>query len=132
MVNGSGAASGLTIYIVDDDLSVRTALERLFRAVGWNVRSFGSAEEFLREDVRAARGCLIADVHLGRMSGLDLLHAIADGRSHRLPVILTSGVDDADMELEARRLGAKAFFRKPFEIGALLDAVKRGLALHFD
>ena len=129
MFDGSGAASNPTIYIVDDDLSVRTALERLFRTNGWTVRSFGSAEDFLRHDIRAARGCLIADVHLGRMSGLDLLQAIADGHSHRLPVILTSGVDDMDMELEARRLGAEAFFRKPFDIGALVDAVKRGLAL---
>jgi FixJ family two-component response regulator len=128
MINGSHAASEQTIFIVDDDLSVRTALERLFRAVGWNVRTFASAEEFLRQDLHPSSGCLIADVHLGRMSGFDLLEALTQDGAQRLPVILTSGVDDLEMELEARRLGADAFFRKPFDIGSLVDAVKRGLA----
>ena len=127
MINGSHPAAEPTIFIVDDDLSVRTALERLFKAGGWRVRAFASAEEFLRQDLHPSSGCLIVDVHLGRMSGFDLLEALTQNGSHRLPVILTSGVDDLDMELEARRLGANAFFRKPFDIGLLLDAVKRGL-----
>jgi FixJ family two-component response regulator len=127
MINGSHPAVEPTIFIVDDDLSVRTALERLFKASGWNVRTFASAEEFLRQNLRPSSGCLIADVHLGRMSGFDLLEALSHG-AQRLPVILTSGVDDLNMEIEARRLGAKAFFRKPFDIGSLLDAVKRGMA----
>ncbi len=128
MINGSHPAAEPTIFIVDDDLSVRTALERLFRASGWKVRTFASAEEFLRQNLGPSSGCLIADVHLGRMSGFDLLEALSQNSAQRLPVILTSGVDDLNMELEARRLGAKAFFRKPFDIGLLLDAVKRGMA----
>ena len=127
MINGSPGAASQTVFIVDDDHSVRTALERLFRAIGWNVVSFASAEEFLRQDRHQQGGCLIADVHLGRMSGFDLLQTMSDRRATPLQVILTSGVDDIDMEVEARRLGADAFFRKPFDIEALIDAVTRGV-----
>ena len=74
------------------------------------------------------RGCLVADVHLGRMSGLEL-HATLGNRTARMPVILTSGVDDVNMELEAFRLGALAFLRKPFEASTLLDSVRRGLGI---
>jgi FixJ family two-component response regulator len=125
MINGSHGRTGQTVFIVDDDHSVRTALERLFRAIGWEVSSFASAEEFLRQDRHHLGGCLIADVHLGRMSGFDLLQMIPGPINRPLLVILTSGVDDIDMEAEARRLGADAFFRKPFDIAALLDAVTR-------
>jgi len=119
--------SAPTVFVVDDDPSVLRALERLFRGAGWPVRTFASAEEFLRHDLHVARGCLVADVHLGRMSGLEL-HATLGHRPRRMPVILTSGVDDVNMEAEAFRLGALAFFRKPFEATALLDCVRRGLA----
>jgi two-component system, LuxR family, response regulator FixJ len=116
-----------TVFVIDDDAAVRTALERLFRGAGWPVRTFASAEEFLQQDLDRARGCLVADVHLGRMSGLEL-HAKLGARAEPMPVILTSGVDDVNMEREAFRLGAIAFFRKPFEASALLDAVRRALA----
>jgi len=116
-----------TVFVIDDDAAVRTALERLFRGAGWPVRTFASAEEFLQQDLDRARGCLVADVHLGRMSGLEL-HAKLGARADPMPVILTSGVDDVNMEREAFRLGAIAFFRKPFEASDLLDAVRRALA----
>jgi FixJ family two-component response regulator len=116
-----------TVFVIDDDAAVRTALERLFRGAGWPVRTFASAEEFLQQDLDRARGCLVADVHLGRMSGLEL-HAKLGARAEPMPVILTSGVDDVNMEREAFRLGAIAFFRKPFEASDLLDAVRRALA----
>ena len=115
--------SAPTIVVVDDDASVRTALERLFRLAGWTVRTFTSAEELLDPDVDLAIGCLVADVHLGRMSGLELKAAL-DHRAARVPVILTSGVADATLELEARKVGAIAFFRKPFDVSALLDLVQ--------
>lgn len=115
-----------TVFVIDDDAAVRTALERLFRGAGWTVRTFASAEEFLQQDLHRARGCLVADVHLGRMSGLEL-HARLGNRAEPMPVILTSGVDDVNMEREAFRLGAIAFFRKPFEASALLDSVRRSL-----
>lgn len=115
-----------TVFVVDDDSSVRTALSRLLRIAGWTVRTFASAEEFLQEDLPREGGCLIADVHLGRMSGLELQGTLAN-RAHPMPVIITSGVNDLDMEREACRLGAIAFFRKPFDVNALLDSVKQGL-----
>ena len=126
MTDPSGAALPPTVFVVDDDPAVRTALGRLLRSVGWTTRAFASAEEFLREDLPLAGGCLIADVHLGRMSGLELLAALGT-RPDSMPVILTSGVNDADMEREACRLGALAFFRKPFDVSALLDSVRQGL-----
>ena len=127
MTDPSAAALSPTVFVVDDDPAVRTALGRLLRSVGWTTRAFASAEEFLQEDLPLAGGCLIADVHLGRMSGLELLAALG-ARPDSMPVILTSGVNDADMEREASRLGAIAFFRKPFDVGALLDSVREGLS----
>ena len=126
MTDRSRTTAAPTVFVVDDDPAVRSALERLLRGAGWTVRTFASAEEFLQEDLHLARGCLVADVHLGRMSGLEL-HARLGNRAEPMPVILTSGVDDANMELEAFRLGAIAFFRKPFEASDLLDSVRRGL-----
>ena len=116
--------SSQTIFVVDDDASVRSALGRLLRAAGWNVRTFASAEEFLEQDVDLSVGCLVADVHLGRMNGLELKTTL-NGRAVKVPVILTSGVDDAALEDEAHRVGAIAFFRKPFDVGALLDSIER-------
>lgn len=118
--------SGPSVFVVDDDPAVRTALERLFRGAGWRVRTFASAEEFLQHDLHLERGCLVADVHLGRMSGLEL-HATLGERAAAVSVILTTGVDDVNLEFEAFRLGAIAFFRKPFEPSALLESVRKGL-----
>jgi FixJ family two-component response regulator len=126
MTDRSRTTAVPTVFVVDDDPTVRSALERLLRGAGWLVRTFASAEEFLEQDVHRVRGCLVADVHLGRMSGLEL-HATLGNRAGAMPVILTSGVDDVNMELEAFRLGAIAFLRKPFEASALLDSVRRGL-----
>jgi FixJ family two-component response regulator len=115
-----------TVCVIDDDRSVRVALERLFRGVGWTVRGFASAEEFLDCGMQLACGCLVADVHLGRMSGLELQAVLCD-RPDSPTMILTSGLAEQEMEIEARRLGATAFFRKPFDVNALLDAVGRAL-----
>ena len=128
MTDRACAAPSPTVFVIDDDPAVRIALERLFRGAGWTVRTFASAEEFLQQDLEAAQGCLVADVHLGRMSGLEL-HATLGSRAGAMPVILTSGVDDVNMERQALRLGAIAFFRKPFEASALLDSVREGLAV---
>ena len=86
--------SDRVVCIVDDDPSVRSALERLLRCEGLVVRTFASAEEFLGEDLEDKCGCVIADVHLGRMTGLELQATLAL-RPSSMPVILTSGVADA-------------------------------------
>jgi FixJ family two-component response regulator len=123
-----GHASSQTVFVVDDDPSLRTALRRLLRTAGWSVRTFTSAEEFLEQQCSNAPGCLIADVHLGRMSGLEL-QAILARTPGAMPVILTSGFDDGLTESEAIRLGAIAYFRKPFDSVLLLECVQRGLRL---
>jgi FixJ family two-component response regulator len=117
-----------TVCVVDDDPSVRSALRRLLRSAGWTVRTFASAEEFLQRDPDLACGCVIVDVHLGSMTGLELQVALG-GREAAMSFVTTSGVDDAEIELEARRLGALAFIRKPFDVTALLESVRQGLEL---
>jgi len=116
-----------TVLVVDDDPSVRRSLERLVKSAGWDVRTFASAEDLLREDLPPAeRACLIADVHLGNMSGLELQAAL-NARAPHLPVILTSGLDNPELELEACQLGTVTFLRKPFQPGALLGWIRKAL-----
>jgi two-component system response regulator FixJ len=116
-----------TVFVVDDDPSVRAALERLLRCSGWSVRTFDSAEAFLEQGADEDAACLVLDVHLGRMSGIELQARLARHPSP-IPMILTSGFDDGEAEEEALRLGATAFLRKPFEGDALLAAIERGLS----
>jgi FixJ family two-component response regulator len=115
-----------TLFVVDDDTSLRSALQRLFRSAGWTVHTFHSAEEFLELPYLELRGCLIADIHLGRMSGLELL-AILARTPGATPVILISGFDGGVTEAEAIRLGAFAYFRKPFDATQLLECARRAL-----
>ena len=90
------------------------------------MQTFCSAEEFLELPYLELRGCLIADVHLGRMSGLELLGILARTPG-AIPVILISGFDGGVTETEAIRLGAFAYFRKPFDATELLACAKRAL-----
>ncbi len=122
-----GMGGGATVFVIDDDLSVRNSLERLLRTVGYAVRTFASAEEFLNEEHRLGRGCLLVDVHLGRMTGIELQARIG-GRETPWPVILASGDEDIELQVEASRLGAMAFFKKPFDLGALLGTIAQALA----
>jgi FixJ family two-component response regulator len=115
-----------TVFVVDDDSSLRIALQRMLRAAGWSVQTFSSAEEFLERQCIQASGCLIVDMHLGRMSGLEL-QAILARTPGAMPVIVTSGFDDGVTESEAGRLGAFAYFRKPFDAIELIESVRRCL-----
>jgi FixJ family two-component response regulator len=119
-------ASVPSVFVVDDDSSLRFSLQRLFRSAGWSVQTFSSAEEFLEQPRDETRACLIADVHLGRMSGLELL-AIVVPAPGALPVILITGFDGGVTETEALRLGAFAFFRKPFDAFELLRCARRAV-----
>lgn len=114
------------MFVVDDDSSLRFALQRLFRSAGWSVQTFSSAEEFLEQPHADMRACLIADIHLGRMSGLELL-AIMVRTPAALPAILITGFDGGVTETEAIRLGAFAFFRKPFDAFELLRCARRAI-----
>jgi CheY-like chemotaxis protein len=116
-----------TVYVIDDDPSVRRSLARLLASVDLPVRTFDSAEAFLEETDPAASGCLIVDIQLLGMSGTDLMQRLAAVRSH-LPVVAMSGAYDVSVEQEALRLGAVAFLRKPFVAETLLEAIARALS----
>jgi CheY-like chemotaxis protein len=119
-------ASATTIYVIDDDASVRRSLARLLALAEWQVRTFASAEAFLAEVEPPSCGCLVLDVQLAGMSGIDLQLQMAAAQWN-LPIIAMSASHDARIEAEAMRLGAQAFLRKPFDPQRLLDTVARAL-----
>ncbi len=110
------------VHIVDDDESLRLALESLFRSVGLSTRSYGSAREFLADAPEDVPGCLVLDVRLPGMSGLDFQEQLA-GHGIRLPVVLITGHGDIPMSVRAMKAGAVDFLPKPFRDQDMLDAV---------
>lgn len=112
------------VYLVDDDPSMRRSLGRLLTVSNYRVRIFDSAEAFLKEAATVAGGCLVLDIQLGGMTGLELI-ALLTEQGHRLPIIAMSGFQDEKTENEALRLGARAFLHKPFEPKALMDTIER-------
>jgi FixJ family two-component response regulator len=118
--------SGATIFIIDDDESVRRALGRLIRSAGLNAETFATAEEFLRHPGQAAPGCLVLDLHLPGLCGLGLQERLkAEGR--RVPIVFISGDTDQRAREQALQAGAVAFLQKPFEEQELLGAVRRAM-----
>jgi FixJ family two-component response regulator len=119
---GEGGSNGRIVAVVDDDESVRVAIRSLLRSVGFRVEVFASAESFLdaRHDGIA---CLIVDVRLTGMSGLDLQRQLA-AAGDAPPVVFISAHDDPVARRQALGAGALAFLRKPFPERALIDAVR--------
>ena len=111
------------VYIVDDDLSVRTNLARLMRSAGLAAQVFASAEDFLAAADTLELGCLLLDITLPGASGHQL-QAELKRRQINLPVIAVSARDEDDTRDLARQLGARYFFRKPVDAQALLDAIE--------
>jgi len=111
-----------TIFVIDDDPSVRQSLESLIKSVGWRVRTYGSAQEFLGSVHLDAPGCIVLDVRLPGLSGLDLQQALLRAKSH-LPVIFITGHGDIPMSVQAMKAGAVEFLPKPFREQVLLDAL---------
>ena len=112
--------------VVDDDASLRRALARLLRTVGWQAVTFASAEAFLQADPHMPLDCLVLDVWLPGMSGVALLeHLVSLGST--LPVILITGRDDVQLRLQAAQMGAVAYLRKPLDEQDLLLALQRAL-----
>jgi FixJ family two-component response regulator len=115
-----------TVYIVDDDESLRDALSSLFRSVGIGARTFSSARDFLAANLADTPGCLVLDVRLPGQSGLDLQHELAS-RGIEIPIIFITGHGDIPMTVRAMKAGAVEFLTKPFGDESLLAAVHAAL-----
>jgi FixJ family two-component response regulator len=111
-----------TVFVVDDDPSIRRALESLLKSVGHDVRLFSSAPEFMQAAPVDAPGCLVLDVRLPGMSGLTFQQELAKA-GIALPIIFITGHGDVPMSVRAMKAGAVEFLTKPFDDQALLDAV---------
>jgi RNA polymerase sigma factor (sigma-70 family) len=115
-----------TVFVVDDDVSVRESLESLIRVAGWRPEIFASAREFLAFPRVNAPGCLVLDVSLPDLNGLELQRNVAADRLD-LPIIFITGYGDIPMTVRAMKAGAAEFLTKPFDDGVLLDAVKHAI-----
>lgn len=114
------------VSVVDDDPSLRRSVRNLLMSVGFQVQAFASAEEFLESPERANTGCLVLDLRLVGMNGLDLLkHLGATGS--RIPVIILTAHGDDEVRQRALQAGAVALLGKPFRGDTLLDAVRTAL-----
>jgi two-component system, LuxR family, response regulator FixJ len=111
------------VTVVDDDESLRRSLRNLLRSVGFGVETFASAEEFLRSAPRGSTRCLVLDLRMPGMSGLDLLRQLAVEDSH-IPVVILTAHGDVETRRRSLQAGAVAFLDKPFRSVALLDAVR--------
>ena len=110
------------VFVVDDDISVRESLELLLRTAGWRVETFTSATDFLAYPRTHVPCCLVLDVSLPDLNGLELQHRL-DDRSE-LPIVFITGHGDIPMSVRAMKAGATEFLTKPFRADALLDAVR--------
>lgn len=116
------------VYVIDDDVSVRTALADLLDSVGLNVCVFGSTREFLEHDMADVPGCLILDVRMPGQSGM-AFHEQMHHHGLQLPVIFITGHGDIPMGVRAIKQGAIEFLSKPFREQDLLDAIHQGIRL---
>ncbi len=115
-----------TVFIVDDDHAVRDALRMLIKSVGLPVQVYASGDEFLGAWQAEMRGCVVADIRMPGMSGLEMQEALQE-RGCRLPVIFITGHGDVPMAVEAMKAGALDFVQKPFRDQDLLDRINEGL-----
>ena len=114
------------VFVVDDDLSVRQGLERLLRTVGWKVETFPSAQEFLAHRKENIPSCLVLDVGLPGLSGLDLQKRILEA-NREIPIIFITGHKDVPTSVRAMKAGAVEFLVKPFSEQDLLDAIDQAI-----
>ncbi len=122
----SGAAP--TVFVVDDEPSVRKGLGRLLRAAGYQVEVFASAREFLERKIGNEICCLVLDVQMPDLNGLELQSALA-GAECRVPIIFITGHGDIPTSVRAMKAGAQDFIAKPFQSKTLLDAIDRALVI---
>ena len=121
------------VFVVDDDISVRESLELLIKAAGWKAETFASAQDFLARPRAAGPCCLVLDVSLPGLNGLELQHQLAERTD--MPIVFITGYGDVPMTVRAMKAGAIEFLTKPFKDDVLLDAIvhaieKSRAALH--
>ena len=114
------------VFVVDDDISVRESLELLIRAEGWEPELFESAQEFLARPRAFAPSCLVLDVNLPDLNGLDLQKRVAADRND-MPIIFITGYGDVPMTVKAMKAGAVEFLTKPFGDEVLLSAIRNAI-----
>jgi FixJ family two-component response regulator len=115
-----------TVFVVDDDVSVRESLESLIRVAGWQPQVFASAQQFLNHPRPLAPSCLVLDVSLPDLNGLELQKRIASDRSN-MPIIFITGYGDVPMTVKAMKAGAVEFLTKPFSEDVLLNAIQNAI-----
>jgi len=122
----SSAQATPVVFVVDDDVSVRESLEAMIRFAGLRVETFGCAEEFLGRTRTMVPNCLVLDVSLPDLSGLDLQNLIGSERTD-MPIIFITGYGDVPMTVRAMKAGAAEFLTKPFDDLVLLDAIRHAI-----
>jgi FixJ family two-component response regulator len=115
------------VFVVDDDQSVREALSSLIRSIGLDVETYASAHEYLRRQPRQSPACLVLDVRMPGLSGLDLQRELAN-QGREIPIIFVTAHGDIPMTVKAMKAGAAEFLSKPFRDQDLLDAICQALA----
>lgn len=120
-------ATGVLIAVVDDDESVRRATRRLLRAAGFEVDTYSSGKEFLDAVKQRRPGCVIVDLHMPGMSGLEVQSTLA-GSGLEIPVVFITAYDDPGARDRAVQAGAVAYLRKPFSEAVLLEAIERAVS----
>jgi len=115
------------VYLVDDDASVRKSLSRLISEAGYKVQAYASAREFLAREPAKGPSCVVLDVRMPGVTGLDLQKTLTSA-VHELPIIFITGHGDISMSVKAMKAGAVDFLTKPFAARDLLDAIQRAVA----
>lgn len=125
------SAAEATVFVVDDDEAMRSSLRWLVESEGLNVETFGSADEFLSAYYPGRAGCVLLDVRMPGMSGLELQQYLSS-RQHSIPIILITGHGDIAMAVKAMKAGALDFIEKPFSDELLIGSIKHALRIDAD
>ena len=118
-----------TVFIIDDDPSARKGLALLVRSAGWRCEAFASPRDFLARPAYAGTGCLVLDVCMPGMSGLELRDLMA-AKNASLPIVFLTGHGDVTIGVDAMKKGAVDFLQKPVDDGSLLEAIRRAMERH--
>jgi FixJ family two-component response regulator len=119
-------AIAASVFVVDDDPSVRKSLTRVIESAGYTVEAFASARDFLKAEPAPGPCCLVLDIRMPGITGLDLQRTLARA-VHRIPIVFITGHGDVPMSVKAMKAGAIDFLTKPFAAKDLLDAIRRAV-----